>query len=75
MADAVVEVRCPVGQRLFTKLHIGEYRFIQPDNLIEFACGDCAREMTRDPTAPRMRVLHRFNFIGELVDTVAVARD
>ncbi len=66
----IVEVRCPAGpQRLFTKLRLGhEHRYIQPDNLIEFACGDCARVLRRDGGA-RLRVLHRYNFAGDLVET------
>ncbi len=72
----VIEVRCPVGpQRLFTKLRLGqiEARYIQPGNLIEFACGDCAKVVNRIATVP-CAVLHRFNFAGELVETVTEPR-
>ena len=68
----VVEVRCPVGpQRLFSKLRLGqiEGRYIQPGNLIEFACSDCSRQLSRADGAP-VRVLHRYNFLGELVETL-----
>jgi hypothetical protein len=68
-----VEVRCPAGpQKLFTKLRLGETtaRYIQPDNLIEFACYDCTRTLRRayggDGT-----VYHRYNFVGELFETIA----
>ncbi len=71
-----VEVRCPVGpQRLFTKLRLGQTtaRYIQPDNHIEFACGDCARTV-RQATGEPAQVLHRFNFAGELVQTLVQRR-
>lgn len=68
--SATVEVRCPVGPRkLFTKLKLGEEfgRYL-PGNLIEFTCSDCARHISRERKA-RVRVYHRFNFIGELIET------
>lgn len=72
----VVEVRCPVGpRRLFTKLRLGqiEHRVIQPGNLIEFVCTDCAKVLNRSAMTPRL-VLHRFNFAGELIETVTQPR-
>ncbi len=72
MSPAVVEVRCPVGpQRLFTKLRLGEEsaRYLESANLIEFSCSDCSRRKA-EPT----RIFHRYNFIGELVETVAVPK-
>lgn len=73
----VVEVRCPAGpQRLFTKLRLGQTtaQYIQPDNLIEFSCGDCARLIAR-ANGLRVTVLHRFNFVGELVQTLTRPRE
>lgn len=67
----VIEVRCPVGpQRLFTKLKLGEEfgSYVQPDNLIEFTCSDCARRIGRE-RGISCRVYHRFDFVGELVNT------
>lgn len=72
----IVEVRCPVGpQRLFTKLRLGqiEHRYITEDNTIEFACSDCARSLANNG-GTRKRVLHRYNFLGELVETIVTAR-
>ncbi len=69
--SSTVEVRCPVGpRRLFTKLKLGEEfaTFVQPENLIEFTCSDCAKRISREQGRP-LRVYHRFNFIGELVQT------
>jgi hypothetical protein len=70
-----VEVRCPVGPRkLFTKLKLGEEfaRRVEPGNLIEFTCSDCARRIGREQQRP-VRVYHRFDFIGELINTVIEA--
>jgi len=67
----VIEVRCPVGpQRLFTKLKLGEEfaRRVEPGNLIEFTCSDCAKRISRI-RQEKVRVFHQFNFIGELVKT------
>lgn len=71
---AVVEVRCPLGpRRLFSKLRLGPEppRYIQPDNLIEFACADCRNRLTRERATPCW-VFHRYNFLGELVETIVV---
>lgn len=74
---SIVEVRCPVGpQRLFTKLSLGKesISYVHPENLMEVTCSDCARRLSRD-TGKRMRVFHRYNFLGEFVETVAVELD
>ncbi len=67
-----IEVRCPVGPRkLFTKLKLGEEsgRYLHPANLIEFTCRDCTKRLCRERHEV-VRVFHRYNFIGELVETV-----
>lgn len=67
-----VEVRCPVGpKKLFTKLKLGEEfgRFVMPQNHIEFTCRDCSRAIGRE-RGEGVRVFHRFNFAGELVETL-----
>lgn len=69
----IVEVRCPNGpQRLFTKLRLaGETaRYIERGNLIEFPCADCRRRETEP-----VDVFHRYNFAGDLVETVKQPRD
>lgn len=74
--SSTVEVRCPIGpQRLFTKLKLGEEfaTYVQPGNLIEFTCSDCARRLSREQERA-LRVFHRFNFIGELVQTTVEDR-
>lgn len=67
---STVEVRCPVGiRRLFTKLQLeGESPKITDGNLLEFACADCRKRMVRLGEEVSL-VLHRYNFIGELVET------
>jgi hypothetical protein len=73
VAETVVEIRCPVGpQKLFTKLKLGEEtaRYIHPANLIEFTCSDCARRVSREQ-GRRLRVFHRYDFAGELVESAA----
>ncbi len=70
---STVEVRCPIGpKKLFTKLKLGEeFATILPgSNLIEFTCRDCAKRMARE-TGQSVRVFHRFNFFGELIETTA----
>jgi hypothetical protein len=72
MALEVVEIRCPVGpKKLFAKFRLegGESPHVTEDNLIEFACYECKKtEKNRDPAVNQ--VFHRFNFFGELVETV-----
>jgi hypothetical protein len=73
MSEAVVtEVRCPSGaQRLFTKLRLREAVIID-GNLIEFGCHDCRKRLNREGGAWVEYVLHRYNMVGELVETVVV---
>jgi len=72
----VVEVRCPVGfRRLFTRMQLGEieHRYVPHGNWLEFNCDDCAKLINRGAGTHR-RVLHRYNFAGELVETISVPR-
>lgn len=73
---STVEVRCPVGpKKLFTKLKLGEeFAKYLPNNIIEFTCQDCAKRIGRE-RGNRVRVYHRFNFVGELVETVLEDQD
>lgn len=75
--DAVVttdvEFRCSIYPGvLFGRLRLrdGSVRIVA-DNLVEFACRSCRR--ARDGNGPPVtRVLHRFNLLGELVETEIV---
>lgn len=72
MTTEIVELRCPVGpRRLFAKFRLGGGTdpHVTDDNLVEFACSDCKRSV-RDQGRPVDRVLHRYNFFGELVESV-----
>lgn len=66
-----IEIRCPINpQVLLTKLLFkGEKAHITEGNLIELACDRC-KEIRRKQTGERMRVLHRYDLLGELVETV-----
>lgn len=67
----IVELRCPQGpKQLLLKLRTtGETAHITSDNLMEIACRDCARKAREFDPAVR-RVLHRFDFTGELIESV-----
>ena len=64
-----VEIRCPVGpKRLLAKLRLaGQHPIFTEGNLMEFACDDCKRSL-RKSGRQVTRVLHRYNFLGELVE-------
>lgn len=65
-----VEVRCPIGiGRLFMKLQLaGEKPMITDGNLLEFACTDCRKQLARKGEHVSL-VLHRYDFVGTLVET------
>lgn len=65
-----VEIRCPVGpRRLLSKLLVAGERPKHVDgNLIEFSCDDCKKNLRRRGMTV-VRVLHRYNLAGELVQT------
>jgi hypothetical protein len=78
-----VDVRCPdglhradgtclPGRLLFKLRQSGEQEtYVHPDNHIELYCEDCTRKMRKAGRRVR-RVLHRYNFIGELMTTLIV---
>lgn len=67
-----IEIRCPIGpRRLLSKLLVrGEHPHVTPDNLIEFACADCKVTLQRSGSPRVKRVLHRYDLLGTLVETV-----
>ena len=66
--STVLELRCPEGMgKLLAKVR-SQLRIT--DDLIELPCNNCAR--THRAHAPVLRVLHRFNLLGELVETEIV---
>lgn len=72
--DEEVELRCPIGpRRLFglMRLHGERPSYLHPDNLIEFSCYDCRRDMERRGRSVR-RVLHRYDLAGTFVETLVI---
>ena len=69
-APMVVELRCPIGPKalLMEIRSEGELPVVSQDNLLELACRSCARSARHTDPAVR-RVLHRFNFMGQLVES------
>jgi len=78
---AEVDLRCPVGSlhgecgagNLLARLRLSGERpsYVHPDNLIEMSCPHCRAALRRRGRMIR-RVLHRYNFLGELVETLIV---
>ena len=73
MVEAV-DLRCSRDpRRLFAKMKLrGErpaYIDVDTRNLIEFTCKDCEK-VERRADSGVVRVYHRFNFIGEPIETV-----
>lgn len=70
-----VELRCPVGPRqlLGKVLRESGNVVVDDNNLMELACRDCARALkVSDPGV--LRVVHRYNLLGELVESVIQRR-
>lgn len=81
-ADPELELRCPEpwgvcsAGRLLAKLRTAGQRpsYVHPDNLIELECKDC-KARRRKSGQPVRRVLHRYDFLGQLVETLVVTED
>lgn len=73
MSTRIVELRCPEGpRRLLSKLLIdGGRPKIVEGNLIELSCPDCKRRLRQEGQSI-VRVLHRFNLAGDLVESSTV---
>jgi hypothetical protein len=72
-----IEVRCPEGpQRLLMKMRQnGEKPVYVEGMLIELACSDCRRTEKMHGRPVPLRVLHRFDLLGTLVETLLVWTD
>lgn len=66
-----VDIRCPEDpRRLFTKLKLaGEEPVVTDDNLMEFSCDNCRKRLRQEGRFVT-HVLHRYDFVGRLVETV-----
>lgn len=70
-----IELRCPVGPgRLFAKVILSEEQTrVTSANLLEVSCQNCRRSMRAEGRTDVEFVLHRFDIVGRLVETVIVA--
>jgi hypothetical protein len=78
VAAEEVDLRCPEHApcspgRLLARLRLagGSPTFVQPDNLIELSCPWC-KTARRRQGRPVQRVLHRYDLIGTLIETLVV---
>ena len=71
-----IDLRCPIGPRalLGKVVKAGGSARVNSDNLLELACRDCTRR-ARLNNPLILHVVHRFNVLGELVESVATERD
>ncbi len=70
-----VDLRCPEDPRkLLMKLQLnGDRPHVTDENLLELSCDACkARLRKTDPGVGL--VLHRYNFLGELVESETIPR-
>lgn len=74
--EHLVELRCPLGPKalLAKVVKLGDHAVRTTDNLLELACRDCARASRRDDPSV-IRVVHRFNVLGELVESAVQHRE
>lgn len=69
--ENIVDLRCPIGPKalLAKVVRQNDHHRMTSTNLLELACRDCRRtEKLRDPQV--LQVVHRFNVLGELVESV-----
>ncbi len=64
----IIEMRCDQDpRRLFGKMRLDQKpRIDSLTNLMEFACDKCRKQ------TGAVQVFHRFNILGELVETIRV---
>lgn len=74
--EAEVELRCnQPHQVLLGKMRLtGERPKVGDGNLIELVCDQCRKDLRAQGDGTVVRVLHRFNFAGEFVETEVVRR-
>ena len=70
-----VEIRCPVGpRRLLSKLILEkQVPPVVDGNLLEMHCSDCTR-FARIHNPEVLRILHRYNLVGALIESEEVLR-
>lgn len=69
-----IDIRCPEDpRRLFLKLkRSGENTPVVDGNLIELACYECSKTLRNRGQRDIVRVLHRYDLAGELIETEVV---
>lgn len=78
MSREIAEVRCPQGPRnLLMKLRVDSEApkpHITDENLIEIFCRDCTRRARREMGSAGLttsfRIIHRFDFMGDFIESV-----
>ena len=69
-----IDIRCPVDpRRLFMKIQVeeGQKPVLTSSNLLEVSCTDCTK-LLRKKDSSVVRVLHRFDILGSLVESEVV---
>lgn len=71
--EELIELRCPAGPKaLLAKMVMrGETPTYDSWNLMELSCRDCSK-IARKSDSEVIRVVHRFNILGELVESVKI---
>ena len=71
-----IDLRCPIGPRkLLARLRSeGKKPSVVDGNLMELYCRDCSRD-AKTTNEEVLHVLHRFDLIGDLVESVCVFRN
>lgn len=69
----IVDLRCPEHYGTLL-LRIGRPVIVDGANMIEVACKSCRNDLRRRGDAV-FRVLHRYNVIGDLVETEVVREE
>lgn len=75
--EQLIELRCPLGPRalLAKSVLLGDPAGMNLDlNLMEITCRDCAK-LARATDPGVRRVKHRFNVLGQLVESVVQKED
>lgn len=70
-AEERIDLRCPVGaQKLLARIR-QEHGMtpVVDGNLLELACRDCRNSVAREKGSRPALVVHRFNILGELVES------
>jgi hypothetical protein len=70
--EKTIALRCPVGpQRLLAVVRqTGDPHGITDGNLLEIACRDCRAIVAKEQGKKPVLVVHAFNVLGELVESI-----